>query len=251
METKKLSFNISTKQILKDVSLKVEKKQIVGLIGPNGSGKTTILRHIYRFINTEKNKVFLNKKCIQSYSYRDSAKEITVMQQENSSDFDYSVLEMVLLGRTPYRKYYEVFTVEDTEIAIKALKSIGMEEYSERRFSTLSGGEKQRVLIARSLAQNAEVLILDEPTNHLDVHYQWALMDLIKTLDKTVLSVFHELNLAASYCDYIYVLNDGEIFAKGKPMELLSSKLLSEVFRIDVQVIEDGKRPYIIYKKAL
>lgn len=84
METKKLSFNISTKQILKDVSLKVEKKQIVGLIGPNGSGKTTILRHIYRFINTEKNKVFLNKKCIQSYSYRDSAKEITVMQQENS-----------------------------------------------------------------------------------------------------------------------------------------------------------------------
>lgn len=173
------------------------------------------------------------------------------MQQENSSDFDYSVLEMVLLGRTPYRKYYEVFTVEDTEIAIKALKSIGMEEYSERRFSTLSGGEKQRVLIARSLAQNAEVLILDEPTNHLDVHYQWALMDLIKTLDKTVLSVFHELNLAASYCDYIYVLNDGEIFAKGKPMELLSSKLLSEVFRIDVQVIEDGKRPYIIYKKAL
>ncbi|MGF7107848.1 ABC transporter ATP-binding protein [Treponema pedis] len=252
IEIKDLHFAAATKEILKSVSLSVPHKQTVGLIGPNGSGKTTLLKHLYRAIEPEKNTVFINGEKIENFSYRETAKQITVMKQEQTSDFEYKVIEMVLMGRSPYRKFYESDTAEDKEIAYNALKFLGMEEAAERNFSTLSGGEKQRVLIARSLAQEADILILDEPTNHLDVHYQWALMDIIKKLHKTVLSVFHELNLAANFCDFIFVLADGKIAARGTPQEIYTPELLAKVFRIEADIMKTANGiPYIIYKRAI
>ncbi|MEL3912075.1 ABC transporter ATP-binding protein [Treponema pedis] len=252
IEIKDLHFAAATKEILKSVSLSVPHKQTVGLIGPNGSGKTTLLKHLYRAIEPEKNTVFINGEKIENFSYRETAKQITVMKQEQTSDFEYKVIEMVLMGRSPYRKFYESDTAEDKEIAYNALKFLGMEEAAERNFSTLSGGEKQRVLIARSLAQEADILILDEPTNHLDVHYQWALMDIIKKLHKTVLSVFHELNLAANFCDFIFVLADGKIAARGTPQEIYTPELLAKVFRIEADIMKtENGVPYIMYKRAI
>ncbi|WP_024466677.1 ABC transporter ATP-binding protein [Treponema pedis] len=252
IEIKDLHFAAATKEILKSVSLSVPHKQTVGLIGPNGSGKTTLLKHLYRAIEPEKNTVFINGEKIENFSYRETAKQITVMKQEQTSDFEYKVIEMVLMGRSPYRKFYESDTAEDKEIAYNALKFLGMEEAAERNFSTLSGGEKQRVLIARSLAQEADILILDEPTNHLDVHYQWALMDIIKKLHKTVLSVFHELNLAANFCDFIFVLADGKIAARGTPQEIYTPELLAKVFRIEADIMKTANGvPYIMYKRAI
>ncbi len=216
------------------------------------SGKTTLLKHIYRALPLEKKTIFINGTELEKFSYRDSARQITVMRQENTSDFDYTILEMVLMGRSPYRRFFESDTADDKQIALNALKFVGMEEYAGRYFATLSGGEKQRVLIARSLAQEADILILDEPTNHLDVHYQWALMDVIKSLNKTVFSVFRELNLACSFCDYLFVLSEGAIVAQGEPSEICTPALLADVFRIDVNIITDEDNiPYIVYKRAL
>ena len=251
IEINNLTFAIETKKILDSVSFAIAHKQMIGLIGPNGSGKTTLLKHLYRSLIPQVNTVFIKGTAIEQFSYQESARMLTVMKQESSSEFAYSVFEMVLMGRSPYRKFYESDTKEDKQIAYNALKFLGMEQFAQRNFSTLSGGEKQRVLIARSLAQEAEILILDEPTNHLDVHYQWALMDIIKKMNKTVLSVFHELNLAANFCDYIFVLANGSIVAQGTPRELYTPELFADVFRIEADVIFNGTVPYILYKRAL
>lgn len=247
VEIRELSYQVLDAQILQDVSLRVGKNQFIGLIGPNGSGKTSLLKHIYRALPPQKRAVFLNGREIESYSYREAAQQITVMRQENASDFDYTILEMVLMGRSPYRKYFERDTEEDKEIAQNALRFVGMEAMADRSFSTLSGGEKQRVLIARSLAQEADILLLDEPTNHLDVHYQWLLMEIISGLGKTVLSVFHELNLACRFCDYLYVLKEGRILMHGRPASIVTPEMLSEVFGVRAEIITTDKgRPYIM-----
>jgi len=252
VEIRDLSYRVLDTQILQNISLRVEKNQFIGLIGPNGSGKTSLLKHIYRALPPKKQAVFLNGRELESYSYREAAQQVTVMRQENASDFDYTILEMVLMGRSPYRKYYEKDTEEDKEIAQNALRFVGMEAMAERSFSTLSGGEKQRVLIARSLAQEADILLLDEPTNHLDVHYQWLLMEIISGLGKTVLSVFHELNLACRFCDYLYVLQEGRILTHGRPAAIVTPEMLSEVFGVRAEVITTSNgRPYIIYQSSV
>ena len=252
IQTNNLSFSIGNKQILRNAVLNVEKHRFVGLIGPNGSGKTTLLKHLYRALPSERKVVFINGKDIWDYSYRESAREVTVMKQENSTEFEYKNIEMVLLGRAPYRSNFEAFTAMDRQIAMKSLECVGMSEYADRSYSTLSGGEKQRILIARSLTQEADILVLDEPTNHLDIHYQWAIVEIINGLNKTVLAVFHELNLACAYCDYIYVLKDGGIAAEGKPREIITRELLAAVFRIDAQITTNAKgKMCIIYNSAL
>lgn len=252
VEIRDLSYKVPDMEILRDVSMRVENEQFIGLIGPNGSGKTSLLKHIYRALPPKKRTVFINGREVESYSYRETARHVTVMRQENSSDFDYSILEMVLMGRAPYRKYYEPDTNEDKEIAHYALCFVGMEDKADRSFSTLSGGEKQRVLIARSLAQEADILLLDEPTNHLDVHYQWLVMETISKLKKTVLSVFHDLNLACRFCDYIYVLKDGRIVSHGRPELVVTPEMLSDIFGVKADIISVGAgKPYVIYQNSL
>lgn len=247
-----LSYGVPSREILKNITLQVERSKFVGLIGPNGSGKTTLLKHIYRALPPEKKTVYINGKEIESYSFKEAAQQVTVMRQENASDFEYTILEMVMMGRAPHRKFYEQDSKEDRMIAINALRFMGMEELADRSFSTLSGGEKQRVLIARSLAQEADILVLDEPTNHLDVHYQWLLMEVIAGLGKTVLSVFHELNLACHFCDYLYVLKDGRIVTEGAPKEICTAEMLANVFRVNANVIHlDNGHPYIVYRNSL
>lgn len=248
IETRELQYSIDQNEILRGVSLSVSDGKMIGIVGPNGSGKTTLLKHIYRALLPERETVYINNREIESYSYSESARELTVVKQENQSDFDFTVEGMVLLGRSPYRKSFENFTKEDYEIAHQALESIGMINYAQRSFNALSGGEKQRVLIARSLAQQADIYVLDEPTNHLDVHFQWSIMSLIKKLGATVLGVFHEMNIAAHYCDEIYVLSHGKVVAHGKPSEILTSELMATVFGVDADVISlDDGCPYIIF----
>lgn len=252
VEVRNLSYQIGDAVILENVNLQAEKGSFIGVIGPNGSGKSTLLRHIYRAIMPPKKCVYINGKEVESMSYRNVAKQVTVMRQENSTDFDFTILDMVLMGRAPYRKLYERDTAEDKRIALRALEFMGMEELAYRSFFTLSGGEKQRVLIARSLAQEADIFVLDEPTNHLDVHYQWLLMDVVKGLNKTVIAVFHDLNLACSYCDELYVLNHGKVVAQGKPQDVCTQKLMEEVFKVkaDLLTLKDGT-PHIVFKGSI
>ena len=247
-----LSFSVQTRKIIDTVSLAVQHKCIAGIIGPNGSGKTTLLKHLYRALPADKKTVFINGAAVEEYSCREAAQVLTVMRQENTTDFDYSVLEMVLMGRTPHKRIFDPETETDRTIAIQALEYTGMADCAERSFSTLLGGEKQRVLIARSIAQQADIFVLDEPTNHLDVHYQWLLMETIKGLNKTVLAVFHELNLACAFCDYLFVMHQGKIAACGTPYEICTESLLADVFRIQAEIIKDKhNRPHILYQHSL
>lgn len=252
IDVKHIKYAINSTDILKGVSLKVKEGKMVGIIGPNGSGKTTVLKHIYRALATEKKSIYIDGKAIENYTYKDTARLLTVMKQENTSDFDYKVIDMVLLGRSPYHNYFEAFNKEDREKAMKALQYVGMAQNMNKSFATLSGGEKQRVLMARSIVQETEIYILDEPTNHLDVHYQWAIMEMIYRMKKTVLGVFHELNLAAQYCDYIYVLNHGRVVAEGETQSTITSKLLRDIFKVDADIVyRDSGKPYIIFNGAL
>ncbi len=243
-----LSVSVGDRKILNEASLLVERGRKVGIIGPNGSGKTTFLKHIYRVLSPQKKTVFIEQKPIESISFSDTAKKLAVLKQENSKDFDFSVIDMVLLGRSPYHNYFESYDEEDKRIAREALEQVGMLENKGASFGRLSGGEKQRVLMARAIAQDTDILVMDEPTNHLDVHYQWSIMEFIKKMDKTVLGVFHELNLASTFCDYIYILDKGKIVKSGKPEDVITKDLLSSVFKVNAEIIDSDGRPYIVFK---
>ena len=206
-----LNYNIHSKSILEEISLSVPSHSFVGLIGPNGSGKTTLIRHIYRALPPPTKTVYVNGREIESISFREAAKSVTVMRQENNSEFSYSILEMVLMGRSPHKRLFEGDTGRDMEIAQNALDRVGMKQMASRRYASLSGGEKQRVLIARSLAQEADILLLDEPTNHMDVYTMEGLERLLESYDGTLLAVSHDRTLVEHLADAVFRVEYGAV----------------------------------------
>ncbi|MCR1875022.1 ABC transporter ATP-binding protein [Paraclostridium bifermentans] len=251
IETKKLEFSINENKILKGIDIDVKNKEFVGIIGPNGSGKSTLLKCIYRNLTPSKGVIYLDDINIKSISTKDSAKKIGVVAQHNHNNFDFSVLDMVLMGRSPYKKVIDRDTKEDYEIVYNAIDKVNIRHLINRNFNTLSGGEQQRVILARALAQDTKCLILDEPTNHLDIKYQLQLMGIVKDLDIEVIAAIHDLNIAAMYCDKIYVLKDGEIRAYGTPKQVLTTELIKEVYGVNAKILKDetDDNINIIFKK--
>ena len=181
-------------------------------------------------------------------SYRETALLLGVVAQHNTYDFDFSVKDVVLMGRSPHKKVIERDTAEDFHIVSESLEMVGLKGFEARAFAELSGGEQQRVILARALAQKTKGLILDEPTNHLDIKYQLQLLNTVKQIGQTVLAAFHDLNIAALYCDSIYVMKDGCFYAYGTPSEVLTEKLIREVYNVETQIIVDNHgNPHIIY----
>ncbi len=240
LTVKNLEFSLGKKKILNGVSFEVPKGKFVGIIGPNGAGKSTLLKNIYGVHEFSKGEVFLNGQSIKKMSRKERAQKIAALSQEEEHQFDFSVEKIVEMGRYPYKKFFEEYSDEDKMIVHEMLHKTGMADYSHRDFNTLSGGEKQRVLISRALAQKTDFLILDEPTNHLDIGYQLQIIDLIKHLGITVLAALHDLNIAAIFCDYIFVMKDGKIAGEGTPEKVLVPELLKDIFGIECYV---GKNP--------
>lgn len=238
---KNIDIRLHNQSIIQDVSLSVQRGEFVGIIGPNGSGKSTLLRSIYRVIKPTSGAIFLNGTELNHMKLADSAKLISVVSQFNAINFDFSVLDMVLMGRTPHKSLLGTNGQEDYQIVLEALHKVGMAEAIHRNFSTLSGGEKQRILLARALAQQPQILLLDEPTNHLDVNYQLQILGIVKSLDIGVLAVLHDLNLAAMYCDQIYVLKDGKIVADGPPEQILTPQLVEDVYEIQCEIRKNAR----------
>lgn len=164
-----IHLSYGTARILNDVSIRADNKEFVGLIGPNGSGKSTLLKCIYRALKQDKGCVMLDDRELSSMSYKESARKMAVVAQHNYYNFDFSVREVALMGRSPHKKALERDNAADYAIVSDALKTVGMSDFADRSFSTLSGGEQQRVILARALTQQTPCLILDEPTNHLDI----------------------------------------------------------------------------------
>jgi iron complex transport system ATP-binding protein len=233
LELSEVYVDISTKRIVSDVSLEVTSGEIVGLIGPNGSGKSTLLRSVYRMLKPVAGLVQLGSEDVWQLSPKTAAQRTGVVVQEHPSDFEFTVAEVVVMGRTPHKKPFERDNDKDAGICASALERVGMRAFSGRLFSTLSGGEKQRVLVARALAQEPKLLVLDEPTNHLDIHYQLELLELVKSLGITTLLTLHDLNLAANYCQRLYLLSEGKIVVSGKCHDVLTPEQLSKIFMIE------------------
>ncbi|MBD7915984.1 ABC transporter ATP-binding protein [Clostridium sp. Sa3CUN1] len=236
LKVKELKVTLSKKEIVKGIDLAVTNNKFIGLIGPNGSGKSTLLKAIYGVIKPSFGDVFITDKDIKSYSKKSLAKTLGVVSQFNNINFDFKVIDIVLMGRAPYKGLLEQDNKDDYDIALKALYQVGMIDFVQKSFSLLSGGEKQRVILARAIAQKPKILILDEPTNHLDIKYQLEVMSIVKNLNICVLAALHDLTLASQFCDEIYVLKDGNIVCKGTPNEVITKEMIKEVYDVDSNV---------------
>lgn len=248
LNIKNLSVTIEEKKIIEDLNIDIEAKNLVGIIGPNGSGKSTLLKTIYRVLKYNEGSIYINGKDIKVMSLRETAKEMAVVAQHNEQEFDFNVYDMVLIGRSPHKKFLERDSRDDYEIVDEALEKVDMLAYKERKYNSLSGGEKQRIILARALAQQTNCLILDEPTNHLDIKYQFQFMNIAKNLDITVIAAIHDLNIASLYCDEIYALKDGKIVKSGSPADIFTEKLIYDLYEVESRIIKEDGKINILYK---
>ncbi len=240
IEIENLCYSAGKKRILDGVSAVFEGKRIYGIIGQNGSGKTTLLRHLYRACPAQ-GCIRIDGRPLESYSSREYARRVAVMMQ-TYPEADMRVYEVVQTGRYPYKRIMLPYGREDESITEQAMDRTGLTSLRNRRIQTLSGGEFQRVMIARCLAQQPEVILLDEPTNHLDIRYRLELMEMLKCFDGMVIMTLHEMNLAARYCGNVMVLKAGRIIANGCVDTIFQSELLKAAFDTEIKTFRyDGE----------
>ncbi len=247
-----LSVDIAGRRIVTDITLTAEDGRFTGLLGPNGSGKSTILKTVYRVHKPAAGRLLLDGADLLALSARDAARRIAVVAQETTSEFDFTVREMVMIGRTPFKRAFGADTEADHAAVEQAIDRVGCGQLTWRSFNTLSGGEKQLVLVARALAQGADHLILDEPTNQLDVRHQVEILEVVAGLGVTVLAALHDLSLAALFCDPVYILAAGQIVLGGPPATVLTEQTILRAYGADVLVIPhpDTGQPHLIPRRA-
>lgn len=231
-----LDHRIGGIQILDKVSLTVEEGGSVGLIGPNGCGKTTLLKHIYKSYKPARDAVFIGGKDVMTLSTKEMAREVAVMAQENPMGFDVDVIDMVMFGRYAHRRFLEGEKKEDIKLCRHFIREVGLQGYEDRSYLSLSGGEKQRVLLARALVQGSKLIVLDEPTNHLDVRFQYQIMQILKKQKVTLFASIHDLNIAAMYCDQVIWMDKGRIIKAGPPEEVITEEDIAQIFKVRSQV---------------
>ncbi|WP_099192289.1 ABC transporter ATP-binding protein [Tepidibacter mesophilus] len=236
LKIENLKYDIGSKKLLKGINLEVKNESFVGLIGPNGCGKTTLLKNIYRYFSPKEGVVYIDNKNIYGLKNKELSKILAVVMQENSMEFDFTVKEIVTMGRFSSVRRFSNVDNNDEYLIENSLKHVGMDRYAHRSFLSLSGGEKQRVMIAMALCQNTDFIILDEPTNHLDIKYQIEIMYMLKKLGKTVFTTIHDMNIASSYCDYIYVMSQGKIVRHGTISEVFTQDMFREVFNVNAYI---------------
>lgn len=236
--------------VLKNIFLDVPQGTFFGIIGPNGSGKTTLIKAMSRILTPSQGAVFLGENELSTFSFRDLAREIGVVPQETTINFDFTVRDVVLMGRHPYIRRMGSERQQDIDIVNWAMELTNTLHFADRSINEISGGERQRVIIARALAQQPNILLLDEPTSHLDINHQTEILNIISNLkgNVTIVGVFHDLNLAAHFCDVLIMLDNGKIVAQGTPKEVLTRENLNNVFHINTIVRTNPvtQKPYII-----
>ena len=247
LQVENLTYDIGGTRILKGITFDVEENTFVGVIGPNGSGKSTMLKSIYGVNRPSGGYIYFEGENLLEVSGKDRAKKIAVLAQESGGQFDFSVQQVVEMGRYPHKDTLENYSKHDLEIVDRVLREMKLDNYRERSFNTLSGGEKQRVLIARLLVQESKFIILDEPTNHLDIGYQIEIMNIIKKMGVTVLSAIHDMNMAAIYCDKLVIMKKGEVITQGSVEETLTSEMLKDLFNVEAEIHDLKGRKHVIY----
>jgi iron complex transport system ATP-binding protein len=256
IQTRDLSFAYKDRAVLHAVSLFVEKGGMVGILGPNGSGKTTLLKTLSAVL-TGQGEVKLNGRSIETYGRRELSRLFAVVPQESRINFPYRVAEIVLMGRASYHSPFVLEGTKDLEVARASMELTDSLSLSDRYLHELSGGEKQRVMIARALAQEPEILLLDEPSAFLDLKHQVQVFELLRRLNRerglTIVAALHDLNLAALFFSRLIMLREGKIYRDGSPREVLTEKTIDEVYGIRVRVEPDpsGEKPQLFVCPSL
>ena len=253
IESLKFKYHSQNKQVLNNVNFKVEKGKMYGIIGPNGSGKTTLLKIIAKQLKISIGKVEVAEKAIGFYKYKDFAKQVALVPQNTSIAADFRNDEVVLMGRMPYLMPLARELKKDYDIVHEVMVKTNTVHIKNRRIEQISGGEKQRIILARALAQTTPIMLLDEPVSQLDIKHQIGIMNLLRQLvdeeNLTVITILHDLNLASQYSDELLLLNKGSLASKGSPKTVLTSKLIKTVYGLTATIIKNPitKKPFILH----
>ncbi|GAA1074580.1 ABC transporter ATP-binding protein [Tsukamurella spumae] len=238
---------LSGTTIVNGATVVAEPGRITGIVGPNGSGKSTLLRTIYRDLRPHAGRVLVGDRDIRSLGAAEAARLVAAVPQERGTEFEFTTGDVVALGRIPHQGRFGGASTTDADAVRRAIADVGLAGFEDRTFAHLSGGEKQRALLARCFAQGGEVLVLDEPTNHLDINHQVQLLRILRSRAATTVITLHDLNAAAAACDTLFVVHDGRIVAHGAPGDVLTVDLLDAVFGVAATVSTDPRsgRPII------
>jgi iron complex transport system ATP-binding protein len=240
IQVENLSFRYDGDWVLRDLSFSVQKGDFLGIVGPNGTGKTTLLKLLYRLMSPQKGTIFIDGMELGRMGRKEISRKIAVVSQETQINFPFMALEVVLMGRSPHLKGLQFEGKKDFDITKKAMELTDTLQVSHRPFNELSGGEKQRLFIARAIAQETEIIFFDEPTANMDIRHQIVFYDLTTSLNAqkhiTIVMVSHDINLAAEFCKEILLLNKGNIFAVGKPARVITKANIEAVYETPVLV---------------
>jgi len=248
LRIKEVEFSYASTPVLENVCMELAPSEILGIVGPNGAGKSTLLRCIDRILKPKRGSILLDGQDIKEMSRMEIARRMGYVPQTSTRVFPATVFDTVLMGRRPHLGWRSSET--DVEKVLEVLKLLGIVEFALRDFNEISGGQQQKVLIARALAQEADILLLDEPTSNLDIRHQLEAMDIIKKLvnEKGISAIMaiHDLNLASRYADRIIMLNGGTIVAAGNPPSVLTPENIKQVYGVEAVVRTESGRPYIV-----
>lgn len=237
-----VSFSYNDTRVLYRIDLSVEKGEMIAVLGPNGSGKTTLIKLMSGVLKPGEGEIHLDGSRLGRMKRREVAQRVAVVPQQFTIPFAFTLNEVVLLGRTPFLRPFSDEGKRDHRVVEQAIALIGIEELKERFFNELSGGERQKAILAMALAQEPKLLLLDEPTAHLDINHQVEILDLVRSLNReqglTVIGAMHDLNLAALYFDRLILLKQGRIFADGDPKQVLTEETIKEVFSASVRITQ-------------
>ncbi len=237
MTVDNLSWHVNENlQLLNSINFKIKKNKILGIVGANGAGKSSLLRCLYRVNQPTSGRVLLAEQDIWQINPQKFAQKVAVVLQESPADFALTVQQIIEMGRTPYYKTFGGASKLDNAIVDEVISKLELNKFVNRQFKALSGGEKQRVYLARALVQQPEILILDEPTNHLDIRHQLEIMQLISSLDITIIITLHDLNIASIYCDEILLLNNGHILAHDIVDNVLTAEVIQQAYAVNCHI---------------
>ncbi len=242
IKTNNLKLCYDEKIILDDINIEIEKGKITALIGPNGCGKSTLIKSIAKILTPKSGEVLMGDKNLLKMPPKELAKELAMLPQSSSAPEDLTIYDLVKQGRYPYHNLLSFWSKKDEEIVMESIRKMGLIEEKDRTLENLSGGQRQRAWIALSLCQDTEVILLDEPTNHLDIKYQLEILNILKELNRkenrTIVMVIHDINHALRYADNIIALKDGNIFAQGSKDKIIDEDLIKSVFDIKCRIID-------------
>ena len=248
LKIKEVEFSYASVHVLKDICIELAESEMLGVVGPNGAGKSTLIRCIDRILTPQQGSILLDEREIKKMSRIEIARHIGYVPQGSAHVFPATVFDTVLMGRRPHLGWHS--SEQDVEKVVGILKLLGIQRFAMRDFNELSGGQQQKVFIARALAQEPDVLLLDEPTSNLDIKHQLEVMDIIRNLVRkkkiSAVMAIHDLNLASRYADRIVMMNGGEIYDAGDAAAVLTPENIKHVYDVEVEVPNHGGRPYIV-----